>query len=119
MRDASVALCATLSPEDTVVQSMPDVSPTKWHLAHVTWFFERFILERSRKTSRHTLQHEVAHLRAFLRYAYDVGLVHKRLDGLDTRTRQLVLAATALPSGKVITTSATARSTEAPCPRSR
>ena len=45
---------------------------------------ERFILERSRKISRHSLQHEIAHLRAFLRYAYDVGLVHERLDGLDT-----------------------------------
>jgi hypothetical protein len=38
-------LCAELEPEDTVVQSMPDVSPSKWHLAHVTWFFERFILK--------------------------------------------------------------------------
>jgi len=45
---------------------------------------ESFILERSRKISRHSLQHEIAHLRAFLRYAYDVGLVHERLDGLDT-----------------------------------
>lgn len=45
---------------------------------------ESFILERSRKISRHSLQHEIAHLRAFLGYAYDVGLVHERLDGLDT-----------------------------------
>jgi ergothioneine biosynthesis protein EgtB len=37
-------LCEPLAPEDTVVQSMPDVSPSKWHLAHVTWFFEQFIL---------------------------------------------------------------------------
>lgn len=44
-RKASLALCEHLLPEDFVVQSMADVSPTKWHLAHVTWFFERFVLE--------------------------------------------------------------------------
>lgn len=44
VREATVALVRGLEPEDTVVQTMPDVSPTKWHLAHTTWFFEEFVL---------------------------------------------------------------------------
>jgi len=46
VRNASLALIKPLTPEDCQVQSMPDASPSKWHLAHVTWFFETFILER-------------------------------------------------------------------------
>ncbi len=45
VRDFSHRLCETLEQEDFVVQSMPDVSPTKWHLAHTSWFFETFILK--------------------------------------------------------------------------
>ena len=45
MRDLTEALAAPLRPEDQVVQSMPDVSPTKWHRGHTTWFFETFLLE--------------------------------------------------------------------------
>jgi len=43
-RRESEALTVNLTPEDQSIQSMPDVSPTKWHLAHTTWFFETFIL---------------------------------------------------------------------------
>ena len=45
VRTATERLCDPLSAEDCVIQSMPDVSPTRWHLAHVTWFFETFLLK--------------------------------------------------------------------------
>src|ERR1700739_4437319 len=44
VRRRTMALCQPLAPEDMMVQSCPEASPAKWHLAHTSWFFESFIL---------------------------------------------------------------------------
>jgi ergothioneine biosynthesis protein EgtB len=75
VRAASLALCRTLEPEDFVVQTMPDVSPTKWHLAHVTWFFEKFVLLPN--VRGYQLFDEQFHY-LFNSYYYSVGDMHGR-----------------------------------------
>ncbi|MGE5215277.1 MAG: ergothioneine biosynthesis protein EgtB [Nitrospirota bacterium] len=82
-RQFTNALCAGLEPEDCVVQSMPDVSPTKWHLAHTTWFFETFILKKFVPGYRAEIP-EYAYL--FNSYYNAAGDMHRRdLRGLISR----------------------------------
>jgi len=73
-REATLAWCGTLAPEDTVVQSMPDASPVKWHLAHTTWFFEQFLL--SRQSGYVPLHPQWQYL--FNSYYQSVGPMHAR-----------------------------------------
>ena len=68
-------LAARLSPEDTVVQSMPDVSPSKWHLAHVTWFFEQFIL---REYNNDYVSIDDRYHYLFNSYYFTAGQMHAR-----------------------------------------
>ncbi|MCG5524635.1 ergothioneine biosynthesis protein EgtB [Ectothiorhodospira haloalkaliphila] len=75
VRDHSVALAAPLSAEDMTVQTMADVSPTKWHLAHTTWFFENFILHPHAKGYRR-FNERYGYL--FNSYYYTVGQMHPR-----------------------------------------
>ncbi len=74
-RSVMPRLCERLAPEDTVVQSMPDVSPSKWHLAHVTWFFEQFIL-REYDADYRPIDDRYHYL--FNSYYYSAGQMHAR-----------------------------------------
>ena len=83
IRNFTTSLCANLEPEDFVVQSMPDVSPTKWHLAHTTWFFETFILKQFVSGYRAEIP-QYAYL--FNSYYNAAGDMHRRdLRGLISR----------------------------------
>ena len=83
VRAQTLALAAPLSEADCQVQSMPDASPTKWHLAHVTWFFETFVLERFEPGFK---PHHPAFRVLFNSYYNGVGEQHPRPQrGLVTR----------------------------------
>ena len=83
IRNASVGLCRHLEPEDYVVQSMPDASPTKWHLAHVTWFFECVVLQPHAKSYK-VFNEDFNYI--LNSYYYTVGSMFPRPDrGLLTR----------------------------------
>ncbi len=82
-RAQTLALAAPLSEEDCQAQSMPDASPVKWHLAHVTWFFETFVLETYEPGFR---PHHPAFRVLFNSYYNGVGEQHPRPQrGLLTR----------------------------------
>jgi ergothioneine biosynthesis protein EgtB len=81
VRELTEALAALLSPEDQTAQSMPEASPTKWHRAHTTWFFEEFLL---RPAGRPPYDETFAYL--FNSYYEAVGPRHPRARrGLVTR----------------------------------
>ncbi len=75
VRDLTEALAAPLSAEDQTVQSMPDVSPTKWHRAHTTWFFETFVLAPHLRDHR---CHDEQFAYLFNSYYEQVGERHPR-----------------------------------------
>jgi ergothioneine biosynthesis protein EgtB len=75
VRAATTALCEPLAVEDYVVQSMPDASPAKWHLAHTSWFFEEFVLARAVADYR---PHAEPYRYLFNSYYNSVGPMHGR-----------------------------------------
>jgi ergothioneine biosynthesis protein EgtB len=83
VRAHTLALAEPLSPEDAAAQSMPDASPAKWHLAHTSWFFETFVLERFEPSFK---PFEAAFRVLFNSYYNAVGDKHPRAQrGLLTR----------------------------------
>ncbi len=77
IRAVTLGLCAPLAVEDHVVQTMPDVSPPKWHLAHTTWFFETFVLQEYCPAYQPVQAH---YRRLFNAYYVRVGASHPRAE---------------------------------------
>ncbi len=77
IRRSSIELIEPLAPEDCVIQTIPEVSPTKWHLAHITWFFEKFCLADYLPGYR-VFDESFNYL--FNSYYYTVGEMHARPD---------------------------------------
>src|SRR5262249_26985681 len=77
----SERIAAPLSSEDCCIQSMPDASPTKWHLAHSTWFFEIFVL------GPHLADYEIYDAR----YAYLFNSYYEALGPRHARPRRGLL----------------------------
>ncbi len=75
IRQASEDLCVSLEIEDYGVQTMPDVSPPKWHLAHTSWFFETFLLKPYLRDYR---EFHPDYVRLFNSYYEQVGEYHPR-----------------------------------------
>ncbi|MDX1824029.1 MAG: DinB family protein, partial [Thiohalomonadales bacterium] len=75
IRQASEILCTPLEIEDYGVQTMPDVSPPKWHLAHTSWFFETFLLKPYLDNYR---EYHPDYVRLFNSYYEQVGEYHPR-----------------------------------------
>ena len=81
-RDLSVAIAAPLSDADATIQPHPDASPTKWHLAHTTWFFETFVLR----------DHVAGHRPYNERYAYLFNSYYEAEGARHARDRRGMLA---------------------------
>jgi ergothioneine biosynthesis protein EgtB len=75
VRDHSLVLTASLTPEDQNIQSMPDASPVKWHVAHTTWFFETLVLRSHQPGYRVFDEH---YLLLFNSYYESLGPRHPR-----------------------------------------
>jgi len=78
IRRQTEALAAPLSAEDQLIQSMPEASPTKWHLAHTTWFYETFILA----------PHGKGYQRKHPEFEYLFNSYYKQLHGHPLRSRR-------------------------------